>query len=120
MSDARNVQKRQKEQRALRRDQLVRIAALMADPIGRAYIYDLLASCHVFQSSFSTNALGMAFSEGERNVGLQLTADFIAAAPDNYLLMLKEAGNVRPQSEQSDPAAAGDTTDSGELDTPTE
>jgi hypothetical protein len=92
-----NVSRREKEQRTIRRDQLTRIAALMADPIGRGYIYDLLSACHVFQSSFATNALAMAFAEGERNVGLQLTADLIAAAPDNYLLMLKEAGNVRPQ-----------------------
>jgi hypothetical protein len=62
--------------------------------------------CHVFQSSFTTNALAMAFSEGERNVGLQITNDLITASPDNYLLMLKEAGNVRPQPEPAEPADA--------------
>jgi hypothetical protein len=109
-----NASQRAKEQRTIRRDQLTRIAALMADPIGRGYIYDLLSACHVFQSSFSTNALAMAFAEGERNVGLQLTADFIAAAPDNYLLMLKEAGNVRPQPEpDSDQSTAGALADAG-------
>jgi hypothetical protein len=92
----------EKEQRAVRRDQLARIATLMADPVGRAYVYDLLSACHVFQSSFTTNALAMAFSEGERNVGLQITNDLITASPDNYLLMLKEAGNVRPQPEPAD------------------
>jgi hypothetical protein len=51
---------------------------------------------------FTTNALAMAFSEGERNVGLQITNDLITASPDNYLLMLKEAGNVRPQPEPAD------------------
>jgi hypothetical protein len=89
----------EKEQRAVRRDQLSRISALMGDPIGRGYVYDLLCACHVFQSSFATSALAMAFSEGERNVGLQITNDLISASPDNYLLMLKEAGNVRPQPE---------------------
>jgi hypothetical protein len=96
----------EKEQRAVRRDQLARIATLMADPVGRAYVYDLLSSCHVFQSSFTTNALAMAFSEGERNVGLIITNDLITASPDNYLLMLKEAGNVRPQPEPAEPSDA--------------
>jgi hypothetical protein len=44
--------------------------------------------------------------EGERNVGLFITNDLITASPDNYLLMLKEAGNVRPQSEPAEPADA--------------
>jgi hypothetical protein len=96
----------EKEQRAVRRDQLSRISALMGDPIGRGYVYDLLCACHVFQSSFATNALAMAFSEGERNVGLFITNDLITASPDNYLLMLKEAGNVRPQPEPAEPADA--------------
>jgi hypothetical protein len=34
----------EKEQRAVRRDQLARIATLMADPVGRAYVYDLLSA----------------------------------------------------------------------------
>jgi hypothetical protein len=96
----------EKEQRSIRRDQLVRLGNLMLDPVGRGYVYDLLASCHVFQSSFATNALAMAFNEGERNVGLLITNDLITASPDNYLLMLKEAGNVRPQPEPAEPVDA--------------
>jgi hypothetical protein len=76
------------------------------------------ASCHVFQSSFTTNALAMAFSEGERNVGLLITNDLITASPDNYLLMLKEAGNVRPQPEPAEPAPTPSPTPTPSSDPP--
>jgi len=33
----------------------------------------------------------MAFTEGERNIGLKITAEVIAAAPAEYAAMLREA-----------------------------
>jgi hypothetical protein len=57
----------------------------------------------------------MAFSEGERNIGLFITNDLITASPDNYLLMLKEAGNVRPQSDTAEPDSGDAISDSAAL-----
>jgi hypothetical protein len=51
---------------------------------------DLLERTHCFGSSFGTNALAMAFAEGERNVGLQLLNDIMSVAPDQYVLMMRE------------------------------
>jgi len=51
----------------------------------------------------------MAFREGERNVGLRLTADLIEASPDLYFALLKEGSNERPST--PDPDAGGDTSD---------
>jgi hypothetical protein len=45
----------------------------------------------VWRSSFSTNALTMAFSEGQRNEGLRLLAQITTHAPERYAEMLKES-----------------------------
>lgn len=85
------------------------IRKAMSDPDGREWFYNVLASCHVYSTSFATNALAMAYREGERNVGLRLTTELTEACPDLYLIMLKEAGNVRQRPDidtASDTASA--------------
>lgn len=62
----------------------------MDQPQVRAWMFDLLAVCQMFQTSFSKSALEMAFNEGSRNVGLRLTADIMRVCPDNYVKMLRE------------------------------
>jgi hypothetical protein len=84
----------------------------MAEPSGREYIYDLLASCHIYSTSFAHNALTMAFAEGERNIGLRLGADITEAAPDLYLTMLREH-NVRSSP---NPDSAGTDAERGSID----
>jgi len=78
----------------------------MADPAGRKWLYNHLATLHVFTTSFASNALVMAHAEGERNAGLRLVADMAEANPDMYLQMLKEM-----YSERSAPVAGGDPAD---------
>lgn len=89
--DRRSVKKR--EVVAKRRDHSNRMVLrqLMGSREGRSWMYKTLYACHVYQTSFSRNALDMAYSEGERNIGLQLTAEVTAACPERYLEMLKEA-----------------------------
>ena len=75
----------QREQRLARfREQL---EAAMSTKDGREMVFSILDLCQLQVSSFNTNALSMAFSEGRRSVGLDLQR-FIAG--DRYLLMLKE------------------------------
>lgn len=62
----------------------------MSHEATRAWMYDLLARCQMYQSSFSKSALEMAFNEGARNVSLQLTADLMRLCPDDYVKMLRE------------------------------
>lgn len=78
--------------RAARRDADT-LRQLLGVKQGRAWMFRLLASCHIFQSSFDNDALRMAFREGERNVGLRLLAESQSADPDLFALMLKEQGN---------------------------
>jgi hypothetical protein len=90
-----------REQRARRRGQLALLVKVMSDPVGREYFWDLLASCHLYSTSFGTNALIMAFREGERNVGIRIAADLTEASPDLYLDMCKEGEYVRSQNRRA-------------------
>jgi hypothetical protein len=69
------------------------IRSIMSSNEGRDWIYNLLQNCHVYSSSFSGNALTMAYAEGERNIGLRLMAELVSATPERYLEMLAEHGD---------------------------
>jgi hypothetical protein len=65
---------------------------LMADKRGRRFVLRLLERSGVWRISFDTNALVMAFREGNRNEGVTLVAKLAAHCPDRYADMLKEQG----------------------------
>lgn len=67
------------------------VRQIMSSDTGRAWMYDLLARCHIFQNPFDANALKMSFACGEMNVGQGLVLQVSVTCPENYLLMLKEA-----------------------------
>lgn len=66
------------------------LAQLMSRPEGRRWLYSVLEMCHIFHTPFSDNPTQMAFNVGVQNVGIRLTGDVARAAPELYLLMLKE------------------------------
>lgn len=76
---------------------------VMSNARGRRFVLALLDRAGVFRSSFSTNALQMAFSEGNRNEGLRLLDQLMSHAPDRYSEMLKEnAANDRRNRKRND------------------
>lgn len=89
------------EQEALRREERERARALQlqeADDLkwlmnakrGRRFIHRQLERAGVFQLSFNTNAMTMAFNEGRRNEGLALTNRLMVACPEQWAQMVKE------------------------------
>ena len=64
---------------------------LMESEQGRRIVWRILNQSGVFRSSFSSDALAMAFSEGNRNIGLQLMAQVHELCPDMYPEMVREA-----------------------------
>ena len=64
---------------------------LMGSKRGRRIIWRLLDQAGVFRLSFNTNAMQMAFAEGNKNYGLRTLAQIQALCPDLYPLMVKEA-----------------------------
>jgi hypothetical protein len=93
---------RLKREAAETRDVIVKV---MSTNVGRRWIADLLAMCHIYQDCLGTDARSSAFLLGERNVGLRLQADILAACPDYFLEMLREQGDRNGRRTDTD---AGD------------
>jgi hypothetical protein len=93
-------QERAKED-AQKRDRLAQVNEaedfkwLMSSKRGRRTMWRLLDQAGVFRLSFNTNALTMAFSEGNRNYGLRLLALIHTLCPELYPTMQKEQKNDR-------------------------
>jgi len=68
---------------------------LMSSKRGRRVVWRLLDRAGVFRLSFNTNAMSMAFAEGNRNEGLRILALIHAICPNLYPTMVKEAKNER-------------------------
>ncbi|MEC5161715.1 MULTISPECIES: Bbp19 family protein [unclassified Janthinobacterium] len=64
---------------------------LMASKRGRRVVHRLLSQSGVFRLSFHTNALQMAFNEGNRNMGNALFALVTEHCTDRYAELLQEA-----------------------------
>src|SRR5262249_45062973 len=118
-SEVRRALKQAKLADQQRREILTRV---MSTAPGRAWILGWLDMCHVFASSYSGDSHATAFAEGERNIGLRLFNDILAACPDEYVTMMKEGAQrdagrnrrPRPDPDAPDPSAWGDDdTDDG-------
>ena len=66
---------------------------LMGSKRGRRIIWRFLDRAGVFRLSFNTNAMQMAFAEGNRNEGLRMLALIHALCPELYPVMVKEQTN---------------------------
>jgi len=92
--DLRGQERSQEEQKHLddldRVNEEADIKWLMSSKRGRRVVWRLLDQAGVFRLSFNTNALTMAFSEGNRNYGLRLLGLIHTLCPELYPTMLKE------------------------------
>lgn len=92
-SDKAQVDKRKRDTGRRRKQAEEVIKHLMSTPGGRAWIWEKLTLAHIFTTSFTPgDPMATAFAEGERNFGLRLLADVMKAAPDLYLVAMKENG----------------------------
>ena len=110
MYDASNRKDIRAAEKAAIQAELARITylqAAMSVQAGRAWFYDLLEFCHLFNDPFTGNSLTEAYRKGERNVGLRLFADIIAHCPDDYIRMMKEANGRRIDNDSAGNRTAG-------------
>lgn len=63
---------------------------IMGSKRGRRIVYRWLERAGIWQSSFNTNAMSMAFAEGRRNEGLALLMQLMVFCPEQHAVMLKE------------------------------
>lgn len=64
---------------------------LMSDKRGRRVMWRLLQRSGIYRTSFTGEALSMAFKEGERNQGLRLMDQVMQHCPERFSVMQKEA-----------------------------
>lgn len=64
---------------------------LMSSDRGRRIVWRLLDQAGVFRMSFSTDALLLAFNEGNRNAGLRMLVHVHTVCPELYPVMVREA-----------------------------
>jgi hypothetical protein len=89
-SDKEAVNTARKKSSRTRADRLEFVKASMSFEQGRAWFYDLLVFCHVFETTFDEDPLRMAFKASRHNVGLRILDDIQTASPENYMTMIKE------------------------------
>jgi hypothetical protein len=79
---------------------------------GRSFIWQRLETSHVFESTFTSDPLLMAFNEGQRVKGVELLTQLMKYCPDQYVLMAREADARNIATERS-LSADGNRRDQG-------
>lgn len=93
-------QERAKDEKALRnkldlQNEEADLKWLMGSKRGRRVVWRLLEQSGVFRLSFNTNAMSMAFAEGNRNFGNRTLSMIHSLCPEFYSTMVKEQNNDR-------------------------
>lgn len=86
---------RETREKLARETEQVDLRWLMGSKRGRRIVWRLLDQSGVFRLSFNTNAMQMAFAEGNRNFGNRTLAMVHTLTPELYAVMVKEQGNDR-------------------------
>lgn len=93
--DPAQVAKTARKAKAEKRNAENDLRFIMDDERGRRFMWGLLSRCGIYRNSYLAGRgvpEATAFYEGERNIGLQLIAEVMAAAPRAYEAMQKENG----------------------------
>ncbi len=91
MAKARMSAEQREEQKTKREGELADLRAVLNTVWGRRFFWRLVSRCGPMRSAFDTNALVMAHSEGERNIGRWLWAEMEASCPEAWDVMRSEA-----------------------------
>lgn len=90
-------------QRAAVRARKTSLELLMTTVLGRKFLWDFLAACHVFSMSYTPGSFdATAFREGERNVGQLLLMDLQRWCPRDYLTMTRENSPVEIKEQEDE------------------
>jgi len=81
--------------RLVRETEIADIKWLMSSKKGRRILWRVMELSGAFRLSFDTNAMKMAFNEGNRNLGNQLFNEVMSLCPEMYPVMEKEHRNDR-------------------------
>lgn len=85
-------QQAEQQQRARRLDEDA-WRALLSERWGRRIVWQQLAACGVYRTTFTGEPLSSAFQEGQRSIGLSILSSVMDVAPAALPLMQAEAGD---------------------------
>ena len=96
--DPEEAQDEVKEKRLLeamdRDGELLQLKTLLDQEPVRDLLWRVLNKCRVFQSTYNKNFGDMAFSEGQRNIGLWLLSEICEADPRAEIAMKQKANQL--------------------------
>lgn len=91
-SDKASVNAARKKAARLERERLEFTKSIMETPQGRAWMLDLLSACKIMGNPVVQGDTHFTYYHlGEQNIGKKLMQDIDNAAPEEYILMMKEA-----------------------------
>lgn len=96
--DRRHIREAEKAAKLAEVQSHEQIRAIMGTTAGRAWISSKLALA--FTTPFTEDPHTTAFNCGQQNIALSLLADVIAATPDQFILMMREANERSTAAEQ--------------------
>jgi len=115
-ADRKSVRQQEKAARLAERERQEVITSIMSTPAGRAWLWDTLAGCHIFVTTFIPDSNASAFQEGRRSIGLSLLADIMAACPDYYIQAMRESNERYISNDNRTAAAASERLGSPQSD----
>lgn len=95
--DPEQVKGRKEKQKTRDLQKKAALGRFLSEPGGGVWMWDLLSLCGVYHSSFSSDALVMAFNEGRRDIGNHLIAEInrLDGGPELYRRMGSEIAGQR-------------------------
>lgn len=91
-SDRKQVRMMEKEAKLAEANRLAYVRRIMSDAAGRKWMHDLLVKCHIWNTPMVFGQPdATTFKLGEQNLGLQIFADVVNTASQEYVLMMQEA-----------------------------
>jgi len=70
------------------------LGGILSTRPGRLWLWNLLAQCNIFASTFRKEAHMMVYLEGRCSLGLEILADIATHYPERYLQMISESRAV--------------------------
>ena len=105
-ADRKSIRRKEKASRLADVQRREVITQVMSTSFGRQWIWDHLAECHMFITTFNGDPYQSAFMEGQRSMGLALLTDIMQACPDAYIQAMRES-NERHISNDASAERAG-------------
>lgn len=100
VGDETQVKERQRQVLSKTERQVIELGNILNSYPMRKYIWDKIAACGVFDSSFTGEAETTFFREGKRAIGLLMLTEILTHYPKQFTLMQSEA--IQRSKEEND------------------